>query len=306
VFFGYNSSHLDYRCFDIASHHIYISHHVRFHEHVFPFDNSEQITKVSNTTTTQPATVTLPTLLHHPLIPTPNNHPNSHKNSTLPLQTATIPQPLPLLCSSSHACLSNHYDAGSARQLVSSPPGLGAISSPSSVLPSLASVTIDSASAYNPSSAYSPMLAADSSSSSPVRLKLMVDLSSYQLPQISSLPPSSPASLPKISKHRMILRSWQPKTTNLVASAAVNPASRRVLHSPSSEPLAFSDADRYAVWHNAMCDEIAVLRSNHTWFLVPFHPSMNVVGSRWVYQIKHRVNGSIEHYKTCLVARCFT
>jgi hypothetical protein len=134
----------------------------------------------------------------------------------------------------------------------------------------------------------------------------MVDLSSYQLPQISSLPPSSPASLPKISKHRMILRSWQPKTANLVASAAVNPASRRVLHSPSSEPLAFSDVDRYAVWHNAMCDEIAALRSNHTWFLVPFHPSMNVVGSRWVYQIKHRVNGSIEHYKTCLVARCFT
>jgi hypothetical protein len=152
---------------------------------VFPFDNSEQITKVSNTTTTQPATVTLPTLLHHPLIPTPNNHPNSHKNSTLPLQTATIPQPLPLLCSSSHACLSNHYDAGSARQLVSSshlnasPPGLGAISSPSSASPSLASVTADSASAYSPSFTESPMLAADSSSSSPAGLNLMVDLSSY-------------------------------------------------------------------------------------------------------------------------------
>jgi hypothetical protein len=29
---------------------------------VFPFDNFEQIAKVSNTTPTQPATVTLPTL----------------------------------------------------------------------------------------------------------------------------------------------------------------------------------------------------------------------------------------------------
>jgi len=83
------------------------------------------------------------------------------------------------------------------------------------------------------------MLAADSSSSSPAGLKLMVDLSSYQLPQISSLPPSSPASPPEISRH--------PKTANLVASAAANPASTRVLHSPSSEPLAFSDAGRYAV-----------------------------------------------------------
>jgi hypothetical protein len=33
---------------------------------------------------------------------------------------------------------------------------------------------------------------------------------------------------------------------------------------------------------------------------------MNVVGSRWVYHIKHHVNGSIERYKACLVARGFT
>jgi len=91
VFFGYSSSHLSYRCFDIASHRIYISRHVRFHEHVFPFDNYEQIAKVSNTTPTQPAIVTLPNLLHHPPIPTPNSHPNNHQNSALPLQTATLP-----------------------------------------------------------------------------------------------------------------------------------------------------------------------------------------------------------------------
>jgi len=55
-----------------------------------------------------------------------------------------------------------------------------------------------------------------------------------------------------------------------------------------------------------MCDEIAALRSNHTWSLVLFHSSMNVVGSRWVYQIKCRVDGSIERYKARLVARGFT
>jgi len=104
----------------------------------------------------------------------------------------------------------------------------------------------------------------------------------------------------------MTLRPRQPKTTNLVASAAATSTSTRVLHSPSSEPFAFSDADRYAVWHNAMCDEIAVLRTNRTWSLVPFHPSMNVVGNRWVYQIKRRVDGSIERYKARLVARGFT
>jgi hypothetical protein len=33
---------------------------------------------------------------------------------------------------------------------------------------------------------------------------------------------------------------------------------------------------------------------------------MNVVGSRWVYRIKHHVDGNIKRYKTRLVARGFT
>jgi histone deacetylase 1/2 len=48
--------------------------------------------------------------------------------------------------------------------------------------------------------------------------------------------------------------------------------------------------------------EIKVLHFNGTWSLVPFHPSMNVIGCRWVYKIKHRLNGSIERYKAQLVA----
>jgi hypothetical protein len=190
--------------------------------------------------------------------------------------------------------------------LVSSPHDLGALSSPSSTSPSLASIPADSVFAYSPSSADSPVLAVASSSSSPAGLQLMVDLSSYQLPQVSSLPPSSPASPTACSKHPMTLRPRQLKTANLVASATATSVSTWVLYSPSSEPFAFSDADQYAVWHNAMCDEIAALRSNRTWSLVPFHSSMNVVGSRWVYRIKHHVDGSIERYKARLVARGFT
>jgi histone deacetylase 1/2 len=104
----------------------------------------------------------------------------------------------------------------------------------------------------------------------------------------------------------MVLRPWQPRTANLVASTTADTASTRVLLSPSSEPLDFFDADKYVVWHDVMCDEIKALQSNHTWSLVPFHPLMNVVGSRWVYRIKHRVDGSIECYKARLVTRGFT
>jgi hypothetical protein len=102
VFLGYNSSHLGYRCFDIASQRIYISCHARFHEHVFLFDNSKQITKVSSTPPTQTATNILPNLLHSPLFPT---------HTALPPQTAHPPQHSPLSYPSSHACLSNHCTA---------------------------------------------------------------------------------------------------------------------------------------------------------------------------------------------------
>jgi len=176
----YSSSHLGYRYLNIASHRIYISRHVRFHEHVFPFDNSEQIAKVSTITPTPPATITLPNLLNHPPPPTSTSHPNSPQHSALPLQTATRPQPPPIPWPSSHAYLSNPYDAGSVRhELVSSPHGLGALSSPSSASPSLPSIPANSVSTYSPFSADSPVLEAASSLSSLVGLQLMVDLSSY-------------------------------------------------------------------------------------------------------------------------------
>ena len=53
VLLGYSSSHLSYRCLDLASHRIYVSRHVRFHENVFPFANSEQLTH-SPVPSTQP------------------------------------------------------------------------------------------------------------------------------------------------------------------------------------------------------------------------------------------------------------
>ena len=66
--------------------------------------------------------------------------------------------------------------------MVSSPHGLGALSSPSSTSPSLASTPAVSDSTSSPSSVDSLVLEAASLSSSLAGLQLMVDLSSYQLP----------------------------------------------------------------------------------------------------------------------------
>jgi len=49
-----------------------------------------------------------------------------------------------------------------------------------------------------------------------------------------------------------------------------------------------------------------VLCSSNTWSLVSFHPSVNIVGSRWVYKIKYHAYDNIERYKTRLVAKGFT
>jgi hypothetical protein len=64
---------------------MYISRHVRFHEHVFSFDKSEQIAQVSAQTHTPSPVTILPNLTHSPLFTdytTP--HPASASASALP------------------------------------------------------------------------------------------------------------------------------------------------------------------------------------------------------------------------------
>ena len=55
----------------------------------------------------------------------------------------------------------------------------------------------------------------------------------------------------------------------------------------------------------AMHDELEALSANHNWDLVPQQPSMNIVGSKWIYKVKLRSDGSLKCLKARLVANGF-
>lgn len=54
-----------------------------------------------------------------------------------------------------------------------------------------------------------------------------------------------------------------------------------------------------------MKDEIDALKSNGTWIIIELVTDAHVVGYKWVYKIKLQADGSVERFKSCLVAKCY-
>jgi hypothetical protein len=74
---------------------------------------------------------------------------------------------------------------------------------------------------------------------------------------------------------------------------------------PNTEPTCYTSAVKHAVWRDAMDEEFNALLKNGTWTLVSPTTSMNIVGSKWVFCIRRKANGSIDRYKARLVAKGF-
>ena len=71
-------------------------------------------------------------------------------------------------------------------------------------------------------------------------------------------------------------------------------------------PRNVQDAMSQVEWKTAMDEEMLALRKNSTWDMGPLPEGKKLVGSRWVYTIKHNSDGSIARYKARLVARGYT
>ena len=59
-------------------------------------------------------------------------------------------------------------------------------------------------------------------------------------------------------------------------------------------------------WKETINEKIKALQKNNTWEVSDLPKGKNVVGSKWVFTIKYKSNGTIERYKTCLVAKGYT
>jgi hypothetical protein len=72
------------------------------------------------------------------------------------------------------------------------------------------------------------------------------------------------------------------------------------------EPTCFEEAIQKKVWADAMTEEYQSIIKKDVWEIVPRPNSKDVVSSRWLFKIKHVVDGNIEKYKERFVARGFS
>lgn len=78
------------------------------------------------------------------------------------------------------------------------------------------------------------------------------------------------------------------------------------LKSVAREPSTFHQAYTDPSWVKAMEEEYNAILHKKTVNLVPFHPSMKIVGSPWVSKMKEKSDGSIEGFKARLLAKGYT
>ncbi|MCO5600550.1 hypothetical protein L7F22_054664 [Adiantum nelumboides] len=69
------------------------------------------------------------------------------------------------------------------------------------------------------------------------------------------------------------------------------------------EPLSFDEAQNLEYWMAAMQSKFDALIENGTWTLCDLLPGKKAIGIKWVYKLKRKPDGEIDHYKARLVAK---
>ena len=68
----------------------------------------------------------------------------------------------------------------------------------------------------------------------------------------------------------------------------------------------YAEATSQQCWKDAMMEEYESIMKNDVWEIVPRPNGKSVMTLKWIFKIKHGVDGSIEKYKVRFVARGFS
>ena len=71
-------------------------------------------------------------------------------------------------------------------------------------------------------------------------------------------------------------------------------------------PNSIHEALQIPEWKAATLEEIRALEKNGTWTITSLPLNKRTVGCKWIFSVKHRVDGSVERFKACLMAKGFT
>ena len=72
------------------------------------------------------------------------------------------------------------------------------------------------------------------------------------------------------------------------------------------EPSSFNEVVQKPMWVDAMVEEYGSIIINSAWEVFPRLVGKSVVGSIWVYKVKHATYGSVEKHNALFVARGFS
>ncbi|XP_073265279.1 uncharacterized protein [Populus alba] len=71
-------------------------------------------------------------------------------------------------------------------------------------------------------------------------------------------------------------------------------------------PTKVEDALQHPKWVEAMEAEMSALQRNDTWSIVSLPPGKKPMGCKWIFNLKHRVDDTIDRFKARLVAKGYT
>ena len=71
----------------------------------------------------------------------------------------------------------------------------------------------------------------------------------------------------------------------------------------NDEPRSFEEAKKFKEWVRACEDEIDSITRLESWSLVDLPPGAKQMGLKWIFKIKRNSDGSINKYKSRLVAK---